>query len=238
MTRTDDIGQLIERRQLLEARACSSPELAQRLQQLRAWQAARLAHTYADLRADPQLSPAVEFFLSDLYGTQDFTRRNLELARAWRHLKRAVPRAALQVLGQAIELDVSTAELDLAMAAQLPPGNIDEARYAAAYRALDRPGERVRQIDLIIAIGEQLQRIARHPWIGLALRAAHGPAHAVGFGVLQDFLERGYAAFRGMQDVGRLLQTIRRRETQLMQSLLCAGDDPFEFPAPNSSQRR
>jgi hypothetical protein len=236
MARSDNLDQLIERRQRLEARQTAEPEFAQRLQELRAWQAARLAQTYQDLRRDPQLSPAVEFFLSDLYGPQDFTRRNLELTRAWRYLKRALPEPALEVLGQAIELEVLTVELDQAMLAQLPPGPIDRATYAAAYRALGLPDARQHQIDLIIGIGEALKRIAKRPWIGLALRAAHAPAHAAGFGVLQDFIERGFAGFRRVQDAQRLLQTIRLRETQLLEALLCGSENPFDALTPQQPQ--
>src|SRR5512135_1888664 len=41
--------------------------LEPRLALLRAWQAGRLAKTYADLMADKRTRPAGEFFLSDIY---------------------------------------------------------------------------------------------------------------------------------------------------------------------------
>ena len=58
-----------------------------------------------------------------------------------------------------------------------------------------------------------------------ALRAAHVPAHAAGFGVLQDFLERGFAAFRNMSEAAPLLRKIRERETQLMEQLFSGGGE-------------
>src|ERR1017187_7321747 len=152
MARSDNLDQLIERRQRLEARQTAEPEFAQRLQELRAWQAARLAQTYQDLRRDPQLSPAVEFFLSDLYGPQDFTRRNLELTRAWRYLKRALPEPALEVLGQAIELEVWMGKLGGEVGPARPRGPRARAPYAPASRALGLPDARQHQIDLIIGI--------------------------------------------------------------------------------------
>lgn len=227
MTPVDNVGPLFERRRLLEAQSSAVPGFAQRLQELRAWQANRLALTYQDLRQDPLLSQAIEFFLSDLYG-QDFARRNLELARAWRYFKRALPAAALKMLQQAIELETLTVELDQAMLPYLAAGPIDRAGYAAAYRALGRSDERKRQIDLLISIGAELRRIVRRPWIGLALRAAHVPAHAAGVGVLQDFLERGFAAFRPLRESELLLRAIRVRETQLMQALLSGSKDGFD----------
>lgn len=222
------MGPLFARQRLFEAQCAAASGLAQRLQQLRSWQADRLARTYADLRRDPQLSCAIEFFLTDLYGPRDFTRRDVELARAWRYFRRALPDAALELLAKAIELQVLTAELDLAMVLQLAGEPLTAASYAAAYRAVGRPEQRRRQIELIIAIGERLERIVRHAWIGLALRAAHAPAHAAGLGVLQDFLERGLAAFRQMPGAQRLLGAIGEREEQWMQALLRGGDEPLQ----------
>ncbi|MFI4868605.1 MAG: FFLEELY motif protein [Steroidobacterales bacterium] len=218
---------------MLDAQLAAAPELAPRLQELRTWQAARLAHTYADLRQDPQLSRGLEFFLTDLYGPHDFTHRNRQLARAWRYFKRALPSSAIEVLAKAIELEVLTAELDQAMVSQLTSEPLIGASYAAAYRAVGRPEQRRRQIDLIISLGEQLERIVRHPGIGLALRAARAPAHAAGLGMLQDFLERGFSGFRHMQDAQRLLGAIRERELQLMQALFNGSHDPFDTLAAN-----
>jgi hypothetical protein len=218
------IEDLLARKKLLETRVHAETTLDNRLRELRRWQAERLSRTYADLHADPQFKRAVDFFLSDLYGPQEFTSRDRDLTRAWSYLKRTLPQAALDSLTGAIELQVLTMELDLHMVAALPEGPMTQQTYESAYRAVGRRGERVRQIDLIIASGEALNRIVRHAWISLALRAAHTPAHAAGFGALQDFLERGYAAFREMIDAQRLLRAVRDRETQLMDAILGASD--------------
>ena len=42
---------------------------------------------------------------------------------------------------------------------------------------------------------------------------------------LQDFLERGYAAFRIMKDPDRLMKAIAERETLFMHSLFDTGED-------------
>jgi hypothetical protein len=165
----------------------------------------------------------VEFFLRDLYGPQDMSRRDSDLLRAWTYFKRVLPSAALEALELAVTLDVLSEELDQAMAEQLAGGELTDAAYADAYRRVGRASERRRQIDLLIGIGEDLDRIVRNRWIGLALRAAHGPAYAAGFGVLQGFLERGFAAFRQMKGAKHFLDTIRTRETQLSRALIGGG---------------
>lgn len=225
MSRADTaagLARLIERKNRLAGRAAAAP-VAERLKELRAWQAARLAATYADLRKDPVAGDAVSFFLADLYGPQDFTQRDQDVARAWRLLKRALPARALEVLSLAIELDVLSAELDLEMACRLPPGPLAAGAYAETYRAVGRPGDRRRQIELIAEIGAALARAVRTPLVQLALRAAHGPAHLAGFGALQDFLERGFAVFHKLPHPQQLLTIIEEREIRLMEILLEGG---------------
>jgi hypothetical protein len=222
-----NLDKLLARKSELAAKSAAAPDFAARLRELRSWQAERLSRTYRDLRREPRYAPGVEFFLSDLYGPTDFTGRDRDMMRAWRYLKRSLPATALEALGRAIELEVLTAELDQAMVEALPQGALDEAQYAKAYRAVQRRDARRRQIDLVIAAGEDLERSVRHAWLGALLRAAHGPAHAAGFGALQDFLERGYGAFRQMGSARKLLDAIRDRETALMEALLACRTDAF-----------
>jgi hypothetical protein len=227
-----NIDALLARKHDLAAEYSRAPVFASRLRELRAWQAGRLARTYRDLSRDARYASAIEFFLSEVYGPQDFTARDRELARAWNLFKLSLPATALETLASAIELEVLTAELDHAMVAALPPRGLGEIEYARAYRQVARRDARERQIDLVIGIGNSLQRLVRRRWIRIALRAAHRPARVAGFNALQDFLERGYRAFAGLEDAGALLVTIRNRETRLMEALLSNRDDPFTICAP------
>lgn len=233
MNARDRLDELLARKRGLEASSCQAADFVARLRELQSWQAARLAMTYRDFHDDPRYAPAVEFFLSDLYGPQEFGHRDRNLARAWPHLKRALPAAAMKVLGQAIEIDVLTLELDHAMVRALGATAVTDATYATAYRAVDDQASRTRQIDLIISVGEDLDRIVRRVWFGPLLKAAHVPAHAAGFGALQDFLERGYDAFRRMRGAEPLLKVIRERETRFMQSVLGKQES-----APGGSRAR
>ena len=213
-------GRLLERKAQLDSRLAAQPSLAERLRELRSWQAQRLERTYADQRADPRRAAAIGFFLSDLYGPQDFSRRDRDLAKASAVLRHTLPPSALKLLELALELEVLSEDLDLAMIEHLPAGQIRAETYAQAYRAVGRPEARRRQIELILEIGARLGRTVRIPLIGLALRAARAPARLAGFGALQDFFERGFAAFRSMSSAAPLLEAVRVRETAYMTSLL------------------
>ena len=219
----EDLQHLLARRQQLERQAAANAELSERLGSLRLWQSQRLEQTYADLRHQSRFAAALDFFLSDLYGPEDFSRRDADLQRAMGKLQRALPARLLDLLGRALELQVLTVELDQQVAAALASTHIDMDSYAAAYRCVGRVEDRRRQINLIVRIGHELGAVVKHRWIGLALRASHSPAQLAGFGTLQQFLERGFEAFVRMGDAEELFGIIRQRETALMTSLLC-GD--------------
>jgi hypothetical protein len=232
------LEELLARKRSLEERAAKDKALAPRMADLRSWQARRLARTYDDLRGDTRYARAMEFFLSDLYGPHDFSGRDRDLMRAWRYLKHSLPATAMEALGRAIELEILSAELDEEMVAALPPAPVTSAAYCAAYRSVGRRDARERQIELVVGVGEDLDRVVRRPWVGRALQLAHAPAHAAGFGVLQDFLERGFAAFRGMRDARPFLETIRDRETKLLEALFAGEQDPFVPPGLRSGAVR
>jgi hypothetical protein len=237
VTSLDDLNQLLERKRTLDAREEAHPELAMRLRELRAWQAARLARTYQDLRRDPRYGPALDFFLTDLYGPQDFRRRDRDVDRAWDRLRRTLPSAVLSVLGETVELHALTTEFDHGMVAEIAPGAMTAESYASAYRAVARPTVRKRQIELIVSVGAGLDRAVHHRLTGLVLLAARIPAYATGFSALQNFLERGYAAFRGMAGAAGLLETIHERETRLMEALFRGDRDPFGARARHEGAR-
>lgn len=217
---TESIEHSLQRRQHCDAQVALDVELSARLKALQGWQAQRLSITYADLRQDPHCRPAVEFFLNELYGPQDFSTRERAFERAWRLLRRTLPPMLLEVLTAVAELQALTAELDLALARRLPSAEITPARYLAAYRASSSIAQRTRQIDLILEIGRHLVQAVALPWVERALKVAHWPAHALGFAPLQSFLEHGYAAFAALSDASAFLATIAERERRLMHSLL------------------
>lgn len=215
-------AQMLRKQQLVAAIAADA-DLTARLQALRAWQSARLAETYADLRADPRHRPAIEFFLEELYGTHDFAPRDRELQRAWHILEKTLPTAAMQVLGDALDLELLSLDLDCAVARALRSPVIDSAVYAEAYRAANRQADRRRQLDLIVSLARRLAGVVTHPWIGRLLRLARPPALAAGFGVLQDFLERGFTAFQILGDASTFIEAIETREGRLSRSWLAAA---------------
>lgn len=195
---------------------------------LREWQANRLAHTYADLLADPGYRPACEFFLSDIYAPRDFSQRDHDLERIHKFLSRVLPAATIQLLTATVELNSMTNTLDnrllQVLVDQLGVTDAVTAElYAEAYRACDNQAERVRQIDLTQSVLRQVSEGARYLIVGVAMKMVKVPAQRAGWVEIYDFLERGYGAFRQMKDAKHFVATIAQREMGLL-DLMYADD--------------
>jgi len=197
-----------------------------RLAEVKAWQARRLAGTYADLISRPRYAAATRFFLEDLYGPKDFSARDQELLRIVPVMERVLPDSAVRTASLAIELEALSEGLDHALARALGPGPLDEARYAEAYRASAPREERLRQVALVGEVGLRLDALVRKPLIAGTLRLMRKPAHLAGLGDLQDFLEVGFEAFRTLDGADEFLAVFRERETGILNALFSGASPP------------
>jgi hypothetical protein len=219
----------------LRAVARADPAIQARRLALRAFQAQRLERTYPDLLASPRYGPAAAFFLSDLYGAKDVTARDEGVARIVPMLVRVMPAAALDTIARAVELDALSEQLDVALVDELrrcdPSGapTIADAAYAEAYRAAGTRADRERQIALTVEIGAALDRLARKPLLGGALRVMEAPARNAGLGALHDFLARGLKAFRHMRGAEEFLRIVDARERLINDRLYRGGPEPFDL---------
>ena len=200
-----------------------------RLAELKRFQAGRLARSYADIAVQPRYRDATEFFLQDLYGPKDFSRRDASLLRVLPAMARIMPATALETAMLAIELEALSEALDHRVTEALPSGPVDEASYAQAYRSSTTRAERERQIDLIVSVGERLDRLVKVPLVRGTLKLMRRPARAAGMDDLQNFLERGFAAFASMDGAGEFLGTIRARETAILNRLFSGAPRPFSI---------
>lgn len=218
------LGEL-ERVERLHAERRADRALAGALEKVALWQAGRLRETYADLAAQPRYTEAIDFFQTDLYGSVDFARRDADLARVVPVMMLMLPERVIATVAQAMELNALSHELDRALLAQLPrqDGVFAPGDYCRAYRRMGNRPARERQIALIGEIGAALDVYVRTPLIQTALMMMRAPARLAGVGVLHDFLERGFSAFRRMHGAGEFLATIDRRERELMNALF-AGE--------------
>lgn len=194
---------------------------------LRQWQSQRLERTYPDLVATSRYHDAARFFLDDLYGPKDFSQRDADLARILPKLKALLPAAALSTIADAVELDLVSEEMDRVLIVALAAAPLDETTYAAAYRACDNRAARERQIVLVRHIGNALDTLTHIPLLAGTLKLMRTPARAANLEELQNFLERGFTAFKKMGGARSFLDTLETRETLLMNRLFAGVEAPF-----------
>lgn len=195
---------------------------------LRSFQSQRMASTHADLLGKAESHKAARFFLDDLYGTEDLTKRDADLERVVPAMERVLPATALKTVAEAIALDALSEKLDAAMARQLGK-NFSEEDYIAAYREVGTREERERQIGHVESVGNALCDLVRVPLIGSTLAMMRGPAKMAGLAELQSFLERGFKAFKAMKDPHLFVSTIVQREQAIMERLYAGEANPFMF---------
>ncbi|MGI9246097.1 MAG: FFLEELY motif protein [Steroidobacteraceae bacterium] len=228
-TERGQLARLLERNAQLRDVFAHDAVLAQRLAQLQRWQAQRLMRSHADLHGHPRYRLATEFFFRELYAAGNVRQRDSDLIRVQSAMERLLPREGLVALCLAIELETLSQELDADTVRGLPAGPVTVARYADAYRAAGRAADRIRQVELMGQVGAYLDGVVHKPIVRGLVKLARRPAHAAGFGLLQEFLERGLVAFEAMHGAREFLQTLRTRELRASRRLFDGAPDPFEF---------
>lgn len=222
----------LERVAHLHGERRQNPILAGALDRLAFWQARRLRMTYADLAADPRYSLAIDFFLDDLYGIADFSQRDADLARVVPVMVRVLPFGVVHTAALGIELNALSQELDRALLSRLPraDGHLSVADYCRAYRRAGNIPLRRRQIALMVEVGGALDRYVSKALIRGALAMMRQPARLAGLSALQDFLERGFAAFHRMKGAATFLETVATRETDILEAIVGGAVDVFADP--------
>lgn len=201
-----------------QARA-ADPAWAARVLALKSYQRDRFARTHADLLAQPRYADAARFFLDDLYGPQDFAERDAQFARIVPALVRLFPTDIVVTVESLAALHALSESLDSAMGRAVGEPPLAAPAYATAWQRVGRPADRQHQIDLVLALGRQLDHYTRNRLLRHSLRLMRGPARSAGLGALQAFLERGFDTFGGMRGADDFLSLVEGRERALMHAL-------------------
>jgi hypothetical protein len=222
----------LSRVQRLHAERAGNPILGGSLERVANWQARRLRMTYGDLAVDPRYGAAIAFFQNDLYGPGDFSRRDADLARVVPMMVKVMPERVIATVASAMELSALSQELDRVLLARLPraDGHFNVLEYCKAYRRAGNIPLRRRQIRLIVEVGTALDVHVGKPLTRTALAMMRQPAKLAGLSGLQDFLERGFSAFRAMRGAKEFLSTIETRETEILEAIVGGATDPFGDP--------
>lgn len=227
MTAADTIRHALDRVAALRSEAAGDTRLLQGLKAIKRLQAQRFAGTYGDLLTTKAFAAPTHFFLHELYSERDFSDRDQQFARIAGALQTFFPTQVVSTAVALAELHAQTEALDLAMAqAWCALGGEDVPRYLKAWRSVASLPVRQAQLQAVLDIGAQLDRLTRTPGLRMTLRMMRGPAKVAGLASLQAFLEAGFDTFAGMGGRGaqalEFLNTIAQRETHWIEALFNA----------------
>lgn len=211
---------------VVRGRLAGDSQLGRRWRAVKHFQAERLRDTYADLLATDRYREPCEFFFDELYGARDFEQRDAEFRRVVPKLVKMLPTRAVETLLLAVQLDLLSERFDSELAARVAMP-VTAASYAAAYTQVGSEAERGQQIDLVVRIGQALDKLARVPMLSAMLHMMKAPAEHWGLSHLHHFLQRGFDSFVGMRGARDFLATIQRREAVINKRLFAKDSDPF-----------
>lgn len=198
------------------------------------WQLDYLLPFFADLHTQPGYAEAIDFTMSDLAGV-GISDRDRDLERAAPAITRMLPVRALATIAAAAEMNARVLEINTAICRCLRVGDavpveISELDYCLACRKASSLDDCVELVHLITGLGRTLKTLVTIPLLGGTLRAMRGPAHAAGFGALQEFLELGYSTFRRIPDIDHFLSEIETRMIRMFEIIYTAPLDELGRP--------
>jgi hypothetical protein len=205
-------------------------DLAAAVSAVKHYQSRRFQHTYRDLLAGGPYQAAARFFLDELYGDVDYSKRDAQFARIAGALQRVLPKQAIATAVSLARLHALTEDMDHQMGrawASLASQSCQAQRYAVAWRMIGGQGKRALQLEQVLGIGMDLAKLTRTPGLRLVLKMMRGPAQAAGLPDLQHFLEKGFDTFAAIgktkDGADGFLKLIQARETELIAVLFDPG---------------
>ena len=205
----------------LRERRAADPRLDQACLEVKRFQAQRFKATYADLLHSPRYQRAAHFFLQELYGDQDYAQRDQQFARIASTIARLFPDAVVETAAALAEVHALTEQLDDLMAQQwlITRAPNLPGRYIQCWRQVaDRPA-RYQQLQVVLHLGRELDRLTRMRGLRSLLKMMRRPAAAASLSSLQNFLEVGFDAFTDMKGASEFLSLIEERESDWIDAL-------------------
>jgi hypothetical protein len=199
----------------------ANPELHAACLEIKRFQAQRFTATYADLLDSQRYQQAAHFFLNELYGDKDYAQRDQQFSRIANTIARLFPKAVLETAAALAEVHALTEALDDRMAQHwlLDAAGSTAARYLRCWRAVGEIAARQQQLQVVLHLGRELNRLTHRRGLRSLLKMMRGPAAAAGLSALQDFLEAGFDAFARMDGAAEFLKEVETRESALINSL-------------------
>lgn len=194
----------------------TNPILKQTLDDVQAWQKARIRRTNHALFTDDKTTPLANYLIERIYGDDDFDVLADQLLTAGVNalngsgrLEKLIPSNALKTGVQGVRLAVDAIALDLALASSLlddfgtayASTGINDALMYDVYKNVNAKDERIAQVYAIKEVCEQSYQYFNSFILQNAFKLAKGMAYDNGYQPLYDFIGDGLLAIKPLKRI-------------------------------------
>ncbi|MGP4733591.1 MULTISPECIES: FFLEELY motif protein [unclassified Psychrobacter] len=211
-------------------------ELNAKLKEVQSWQQARLQQTHRELFEQPKNQLMADYFLTQLYGGEEFKLLAEQLARILpkaKKLERLAKESALEAGSMGIQAAIFAIELDLHLAQWLLAQDlpVNEENMLTAYRTVDEEDERRVQIANLKDVCYRTDKHLNSFMLKKAFALAKSTAYRHGYQPLYDFIDTGFKAMKPLTSVSDFIEPFCERELSIIDQVhdTDKGSKPVAF---------
>lgn len=199
-------------------------KLSTKLIEVQAWQRARIARTHSALFEQPKNRLMADYFLTQLYGGDEFKVLAEQLARILpkaKKLERLAKESAIETASMIIKALILAIELDLHLATWLLAQDlpVSESTMLMAYRAVNESDERREQINNLKDICYRTDKYLNSFILRKGFGFAKSAAYRHNFQPLYDFIGAGFAAMKPLDSVSNFIEPFCIRELAIIDQI-------------------
>lgn len=214
----------------------TQPHILKRLQEVQAWQKARMQHTHQQHFAEKQNQLMAEYFLNRLYGGPDFDALAAQIARLLNYAHKAekiIPENAIKTGTLGVELALLAVQLDEQVAIQLlkdypAQTALDDEMMRLTYLKLDQGQVRLKQLALLDQLGVSLDKYMRSFVVYTAFKMCKGAAHKYHFQVMYEFMQAGFQAMKPLKSAEKFVHDFTAIERRIIGQVHAGNPTPFQ----------
>ncbi|MDN5565361.1 MAG: hypothetical protein L0G25_01060 [Psychrobacter sp.] len=204
--------------------------LNDKLNEVQAWQRGRIQNTHRELFEQPKNKPMADYFITQLYGGDDFKLLAKQLERILpkaKKLERLAKESALETGSLAIQAAILAIELDMHLAQWLIANDlsVNEDNMLAAYRGVNEAAERRTQINNLKDVCYRTDKYLNSFVLRKAFGLAKSTAYRHNYQPLYDFMDAGFAAMKPLKSVGSFIDPFCKRELEIIDQVHATDND-------------
>ncbi len=204
--------------------------LNEKLNEVQSWQQERIKRTHSTLFEQPKNQLMADYFLTQLYGGDEFKVLAEQLGRILpkaKKLERLAKESSLEAGSMGIQASILAIELDLHLAQWLLEQElaVNEENMLLAYRTVDEADERRVQINNLKDVCYRTDKDLNSFMLKKAFAMAKGTAYRYNFQPLYDFIDSGFKAMKPLKSVSSFIEPFCARELEVIDEVHAMDND-------------